>query len=178
MGEGNIWDSVQLITDGFSLPQEWESEFGVRRQILGLVWHDMEGHLTGAISRWNTGAAGAHLCVLESGEIVLTCPLEYVAWHAGSNNNPTGGMYGRTPFWRTHNANPYTIGVELEGFAGQPFTDRQIEAIRKISLWAEMKYGIKRKHTFDQYEGHHAHGEISSSRTDPGSTFDWEWVVG
>lgn len=177
MGGDNIWDSVRLATAGFSNPTEWRREFGVDRKIVGFVWHSMEGHIDGAIDRWNTGVADAHLCILESGVIVLSCLLENIAWHAGTNNDPTGGQYGRTPFWRQNNANPMTVGVELEGFAGKPFTDAQIEAVRKIALWGESAYGVPRKHTFDQFEGHHSHGELSSSRTDPGSTFDWGWVT-
>ena len=29
----------------------------------------------------------------------------------------------------------------------------------------------------DAIDGHHAHGELSSSRTDPGPHFDWSWVL-
>lgn len=132
----------------------------------------MEGHLAGAIATWNQGAAGAHLCVLETGEIVRTVKIEDIAWHAG-----TDGSTGRTAFWKSHNINPYSIGVEIEGFAGRPFTAQQAAAIRRIALWAEAKYGIARVHTFDQIDGHHAHSELSNQRGDPGSTFDWGWVT-
>lgn len=121
--------------------------------------------------------ADAHLSILTTGEIVRTCLIENVAWHAGTNNDPTGDTYGRDFFWRNHNCNPFTIGVELEGFAGQPYTPAQRAAVKKIARWAEAKYDIKRVHTFDRYDGHHAHSELSSSRTDPGLTFDWTWVT-
>jgi hypothetical protein len=39
------------------------------------------------------------------------------------------------------------------------------------------QYQITRQHTFDAIDGHHAHGELSSSRTDPGPKFDWSWVL-
>jgi N-acetyl-anhydromuramyl-L-alanine amidase AmpD len=138
----------------------------------------MEGHLTGAIATWNQGKADAHLSVLEDGTIVLTCLLEHIAWHAGTNNKPNGGAYGRTAFWRTNNVNPHSIGVELEGFYTQPYTAAQAAAVRKIARWAEKKYGIPRVHTFDQIAGQHTHSELSSSRLDPGPLFDWTWVTG
>jgi len=167
---GVCWDRQQLITNGFTPGRAGQ-------RIRSLVWHDMEGWLAGAISRWNTGAAGAHLCVLRSGEVVLTCRLEDTAWHAGTDNNPASGVYGRTAFWRGHNINAYSIGVELEGFQVSGYTAAQAAACRRISDWATAKYGIVRAHTFDQLDGHHAHGEISSQRSDPGPLFNWGWVL-
>lgn len=151
--------------------------FGVKRQIRALVWHDMEGWLAGALSRWNSGAAGAHLCLLRSGEIVLTVKLEDVAHHAGTDNNPRSGVYGRTPFWRGHNVNPYSIGVELEGFAISGYTAEQARGVRTISEWAKAIYGIAQEHTFDRIDGQHTHGELSSSRSDPGQLFEWSWAL-
>ena len=132
----------------------------------------MEGYFAGAIATWNQGAAGAHLCVLQTGEIVRTVLMENIAWHAG-----TDSRIGRTAFWKSHNINPFSIGVEIEGFAGKPFTHDQAIAIRKIAVWAEATYGIAREHTFDQIAGHHAHSELSNQRGDPGPTFDWSWVT-
>lgn len=132
----------------------------------------MEGWLAGAIATWNTGAAGAHLCVLRNGEIVLTCPIEYVAWHAG-----TDYQTGRTMFWRRNNINQASIGVELEGFHDRGFTNEQFDACRKIALWGEVEYGIPRVHTYDQIEGHHSHSEISNQRGDPGPYFDYARVL-
>jgi N-acetyl-anhydromuramyl-L-alanine amidase AmpD len=170
---------VQLITAGFSAADKkgWVADYGVKRTLESIVWHDMEGWLAGAISRWNSGAAGAHLCVLRDGQIVLTCRIEDVAWHAGTDNNPNGGTYGRTPFWRAHNINPHSIGVELEGFAVTGYTAAQSMAVRKIANWATNKLGIVREHTFDTIKGHHSHGELSSSRSDPGVLFRWDWVL-
>lgn len=169
---------MELAKAGFSTAAEWKAEFGVQRDYRAVVIHDLEGHLAGAIATWDKGAADAHLVVLEDGTIVLTCRLENIAWHAGTNNDPTGGAYGRTPFWRSHNVNPHSIGVELEGFYNRPYTAAQAAAVRRIAHWAEAKYGIPRVHTFDQIDGWHAHSELSSSRKDPGAGFDWTWVTG
>ena len=169
----NPWDRVELATGGFSTAAEWRQEFGVQRDFKALVWHDMEGHLAGAIATWNQGKADAHLSVLESGEIVLTCLIEDVAWHAGTN-----ATIGRTAFWRRNNINPHSIGIELEGFTTRPYTAGQARAVRRIALWAEAKYGIPRVHTVDQIEGQHLHSELSNQRSDPGPGFGWDWATG
>lgn len=166
------WDRVSLAAAGFSTAAEWLAEFGVQRDYRAVVWHDLEGYLPGALSEWAKGNASAHLVILRDGTIVLTVPIEHVSWHAGTN-----ATIGRTAFWRTHNVNPHSIGVELEGFYNQPYTPQQAASVRRIALWAEAKYGIHRAHTFDQIEGHHAHSELSNQRKDPGAGFDWTWVT-
>jgi N-acetyl-anhydromuramyl-L-alanine amidase AmpD len=137
----------------------------------------MEGELDGAIKRWNTGVAGAHLCILRTGEVVRTVRLEDVAWHAGTHNNPARDGFGRTPFWRSHNINTHSVGVEIEGFLTQGYTEAQAAACRRVSDWLTSKYDIPREHSFDAIAGHHAHGELSRDRTDPGPLFDWAWVL-
>lgn len=137
----------------------------------------MEGHIDGAIATWNTGTAGAHLCVLRDGTIVRTCLIENIAWHAGTDNNPSSGVYGRDAFWRSHNINSFSIGVELEGFVATGYTDTQRDACIKIARWAHAKYGIPLTHTYDQIPGFHLHSELSSSRSDPGPLFNLDEIL-
>jgi N-acetyl-anhydromuramyl-L-alanine amidase AmpD len=167
------WDRDQFIRAGFTPHDQVPAVFGVPRSIVSIVWHDMQGFLDGAISEWNKGKAGAHLCILRNGTVVRTVKIEDAAWHAGTDADT-----GRTTFWRTHNINPYSVGVELEGFFESGYTIEQSWAVRKISRWFEQKYGVMRRHTWDQITGQHAHSEISNQRQDPGPMFDWEWVVG
>ena len=164
--DGVPWTRVRLIARGFSTPEEWP--IARPRPIEAIVWHDMEGSLPSALEWWDQGKAGAHFGITRSGEIVLTCLLENIAWHAGTNNDPHGGMYGRTPFWRTHNINPNSIGVELEGFTTTPYPEAQIQACIKLGRWLARKYSIPTVHTFDKFDGHHMHSEISADRSDPG----------
>ena len=182
------WTRTQLVTAGYSTPGQWLSYSGVKRAIRSIVWHDMEGTLPGAIQRWNTGVASAHLCILRDGTIVLTCDLKNVAWHAGTNNIPGADGYGRTAFWRQVNINPYSIGVELEGYAANGYdsngvyhaggyTPAQIAGAVTIARWANQTYGIVLQHTFDQVNGHHCHSEISSTRSDPGVLFPLDTVL-
>lgn len=137
----------------------------------------MQGYTAGAIASWNSGKAGAHLAVTMAGEIILVCNLEDAAWHAGTDNIPGSDTYGRTPFWRHNNINPDSVGVEFEGFVEQPFPPGQIVAARKISDYLMATYAIPPIHDDTQIAGHHPHSAISSQRSDPGSTWDWAWVL-
>jgi N-acetyl-anhydromuramyl-L-alanine amidase AmpD len=135
----------------------------------------MEGHLAGALSRWNDpiSEASAHLCVLQSAEVVLTVKLENVAFHAGTDYTT-----GRTMFWRGININPHSIGIELEGFAATGYAKGQIIRLRRVVDWLCAKYPtIPRQHTFDQVDGLHAHSEISNMRGDPGPLFFWQSIL-
>lgn len=125
------------------------------------------------MSWWNSsGGASAHLIVRRDGSVWLTVQPKDIAWHAG-----TDASTGRTPFWRTHNVNPHSLGIECEGFAAEPFPAAQVAAIRRVADWLTATYPIPRAHTVDQVAGHHAHSEISNQRGDPGPHWDWSWVL-
>lgn len=168
---GVPWNREILITAGFSTPAEWG--IAAPRPIKAIVWHDMEGYLPGAIARWNSGVAGAHLCILTDGQIVLTVRLENIAWHAG-----TDAAVGRTPFWKTHNINAYSVGIEIEGFFIRGYTPAQINACIRLGRWLTAKYGILTEHTMDRIEGHHLHSELSNQRLDPGPLFPIDQIIG
>lgn len=165
------WSRTQLTNgSAVSTPAEWPTSNP--RPIRSLVWHDMEGYLAGAIATWNQGAASAHLCVLRSGEIVRTVEIENIAWHAGTN-----AASGRTAFWKANNINPYSIGVELEGFVTSGYTREQIDACVKIGRWAQAQYGIQPVRGGDSLDGHHLHSEISNQRSDPGPLFPFDAIL-
>lgn len=165
------WTRTQLTNgSAVSTPAQWPTSDP--RPIRSLVWHDMEGYLPGAISTWNQGAASAHLCVLRDGTIVRTVPIEDIAWHAGTN-----ATTGRTAFWKAHNINPYSIGVELEGFVASGYTREQIDACVRIGRWAQAKYGVKPVRGGDSLDGHHLHSEISNQRSDPGPLFPFDAIL-
>lgn len=172
------WDDVQRIANGYSTPMQWYALNGVWRQIKAVVWHDMEGSLAGSIARWNLGVAGAHLCVLRSGRVVLTCDLGFVAWHAGTTAVYGSDTYGRTDYWRRNNINPYSVGVELEGFVATGYTPEQVSACVRIArFFSKAPYDVPLTRTFDQIAGHHLHSEISAMRSDPGNLFPVEAVL-
>lgn len=147
-------------------------------QITAAVWHTLEGSAPSAVDWWTqSGTASAHIIIRRDGAIWLTVEPKDIAWHAGTNNDPNGGVYGRTPFWRAHNINGSSLGIECEGFAASTFPAAQIAAIRRVADWLTATYPIPRQHTFDQIAGHHAHSEISANRGDPGPHWDWAWVL-
>jgi N-acetyl-anhydromuramyl-L-alanine amidase AmpD len=164
------WRRVELITAGFRVPRS-------PRTIRAIVWHDMEGLLADAVARFNTGVAGAHFAICRNGDIVLLCRPENIAFHAGTDGIPGSETFGRTEFWRTHNINPHSVGIELEGFVGDEYTEEQIEACIALGRWLTRTFPIPVEHTFDRIEGHHAHSEISSQREDPGPNFPFERIL-
>jgi N-acetyl-anhydromuramyl-L-alanine amidase AmpD len=165
------WDAARLIRRPFTVGRGGAC-------VCSVVWHSLEGSADGAISWWESqGGASAHFIITRAGRILLTVPLEHTAWHAGTDGTPGSGVYGRTPFWRTHNVNQHSVGVELEGFAATGFTHEQAASARRLADWLTAQYPIPRAHTRDQYAGHHRHSEISAQRSDPGPFFQWEWVL-
>jgi len=148
------WDRDLFIVDGFTPGAMCELVFGMTRVIRSIVWHDMEGFLDGAIKRWNTGAAGAHLCILETGEVVRTVRLEDVAWHAGN--------------W---DYNTRSIGIEHEGWVDQPqwLTDRLYAGSAALTKAICNRYGIPKDRS-------HIIGHVEvpgTTHTDPGLYWDW-----
>jgi hypothetical protein len=172
-------DGLLLITANYMTNQESIDFYGQPRTIQGLVWHDMEGYEGGAISRWDNPAsqASAHLSILRDGRVMMNCPLELITFHAGTNNVPGSGVYGRTAFWRTHNANPATVGIEAEGFYNQSYDARQIATATRIARWFRDEYGVPLVRAADQFRGHHEHREISSARLDPGDPWPLDDIL-
>ncbi len=99
----------------------------------------------------------AHLLVDRAGRAVQYVPLDRRAWHAGAST-----------FAGRERCNDFSIGIELEGLPGQPFTTPQyatlaalIEVIRDAfpAIGAERIVG---------------HSDIAPGRKeDPGPRFDW-----
>ena len=161
-----VVDEVELITDGFSPARDWP-----RKSFKHLVLHDLEGHRTGAIAWWNTGAAGAHVIICRNGTIVLSCPLDLIAWHAGTN--AINGSVTRGVDFTKYNINPDSVGVELEGFAfkqdadGEFYTAQQFSALVRFGRWYRdaLDWAADAAHAW-------RHSEISNQRGDPGQHLD------
>jgi N-acetyl-anhydromuramyl-L-alanine amidase AmpD len=159
-------DDVQLITAGFSTARDWK-----RNSFDHLVVHDLEGHRQGAIAWWNTGVAGAHIIICRDGTAVLTCPLDLVVWHAGTNAKT--GLVSRGVDFSRYNINPDSVGVEMEGFGfrkdadGQFYTSQQFDTLVRFGRWYRDALGWAgdEAHTW-------RHSEISNQRGDPGPHLD------
>lgn len=129
------------------------------------------GSYAGALEWWNNcNCAGAHIIVKYDGTIVLTAPIDGVAWHAGTNPSTA-----RNSYWAAHNANVDTIGVEMEGHG--TFTEAQIQAALRLRDWGEAKYSIPRQRIRTNGRGHLGHEDISNQRSDPGRHFPWSRLL-
>ncbi len=99
----------------------------------------------------------SHLLIRRDGELIQFVPFTHRAWHAGDS------------FFRGRSCcNDFSLGVELEGEDGTPYTDEQYAVLIGVTnaLLASYPCLTARKIA--------AHSDISAGRkTDPGPAFDW-----
>ena len=101
--------------------------------------------------------ASAHALIRRDGQIVQYVPFGARAWHAGKSD-----YQGRAA------CNDFSIGIELEGADGTPYTDAQYDAL--TALTAALLA------TYDSLSAEHivGHSDIAPGRKeDPWPTFDW-----
>jgi len=104
----------------------------------------------------------SHYVVDESGEIFQLVPEACRAWHAGA-----GSWNGE----RDINSN--SIGIELCNglFGEEPYSKKQIEALKELCLDIKVRYGIKANNFI-------GHSDMAPTRKiDPGTMFDWEYMA-
>ncbi len=96
----------------------------------------------------------AHFFIRRDGETIQFASIRERAWHAGVS------------VWRGRSAcNDFSIGIELEGNAIEPFTDEQYGALNALLSDINAQYPDVAVTT---------HSEIAAGRKlDPGPTFDW-----
>ena len=99
----------------------------------------------------------AHLLIDRAGRAVQYVPLTRRAWHAG-----------QSCFEGRERCNDFSIGIELEGLPGQPFTDAQYATLAALVEILRAAFpGI----TAERVVGH---SDIAPGRKeDPGPRFDW-----
>lgn len=96
----------------------------------------------------------AHFLIRRDGRVVQFVACDQRAWHAGQSA------------WRgRENCNDYSIGIELEGSDGQPFTARQYGALWQVIDALRVRYPI----TAIAGHSHVAPGR----KSDPGPCFAW-----
>ncbi|AIG28453.1 N-acetylmuramoyl-L-alanine amidase [Brevibacillus laterosporus] len=131
------------------------------KDITHLVIHVMQGTYTGSIS-WaqknhgSKGASSAHYYVSDDGDITQMVDDRHIAYHARS-------------------ANPYTIGIEHEGYVDEPkwFTNIMYRESAKLAAMLAYTYDIpvNRKHI----KGHSEYP--NQTHTDPGKYWDWDYYM-
>lgn len=144
---------------------------GTNRPI-AVVVHVMEGWASTGVQWAAEGHYGAswHFTVRRDGAIWQHLSFADGGYHAGiaaSKPRPAWKL------WRGHgtNINNYTVGIEHEGFSGQPFAAEQVEASARLCRWALAQMGqpADRDHVIGHYEV-----DMVDRPFDPGPTWPWE----
>ncbi len=98
----------------------------------------------------------AHCLIRRDGAIVQYVPFDKRAWHAGVSL-----------FEGRERCNDFSIGIEMEGTDFEPFTDKQYQSLRAVTVLLMKHYPI----SAERITGH---SDIAPERkTDPGPFFDW-----
>ena len=104
-----------------------------------------------------------HYFIKNSGEILTLVPDLYISWHAGTSS------------WLGYKSiNQYSIGVEISNPGHENkyknFSNKQINAIEKLSKYLIKKYNIKSEYIL-------GHSDIAPERKkDPGEKFPWKYL--
>ena len=111
-----------------------------------VVLHVMAGHMSTVLGWASIGYrfASWHYSVGRDGKVYQHLEHSDGGYHAGITDTQAAA---RPPVWRLWrgrgvNVNHYTIGVEHEGFEGQPFTAAQSAASRDLCRWLAAELGI------------------------------------
>jgi AmpD protein len=142
-----------LVVHGISLPP---GEFGgpwIDRLFTGTLpaeAHPYFKEIEGLI-------VSAHAVIRRDGEIVQYVPFGKRAWHAGKSQ-----YRGRS------SCNDFSIGIELEGADGTPYTDAQYTALAALTVVLLGAYPtLSAEHIV-------GHGDVAPERrSDPWAVFDW-----
>ena len=119
---------------GTGRPTYWA---GQRRTPIAAVLHIMQGYGETARSWANNGHFGASwdFTIYRTGHILQHLEIEDGGYQAGVVNDPTWLLY------QGGNPNLYTIGIEHEGFSGEPFTELQAASSRMLCMWLAQYFG-------------------------------------
>lgn len=136
-----------------------------------IVIHIAEGSLIGGYSWFNNpnSKVSSHYMVSKNGTIWQFVKLEDTAWHAGGVSNPNWSHLKSGV-----NPNLYTIGIEHEGFTGEPWSDAMYNATAELigQLGRDWGIAVDREHII----GHYQINSTSRSRC-PGSGVDLNKLV-
>lgn len=135
-----------------------------------IVVHIMQGY-SGTAVEWAKGGhygASWHFTVARDGRVWQHLGLDDGGYHAGigANKKPTWKL------WKGHdfNVNSYTIGIEHEGFSGEPYPKAQQAASAKLVAWLCETLGIPADR--DHIIGHNEVDPVDRPN-DPGPTWGW-----
>jgi N-acetyl-anhydromuramyl-L-alanine amidase AmpD len=142
--------------------------------VRGIVIHSVEGTMASACATFaKVGGASAHYGIDRDGTVVTFVPEGDVAFHvAAFGNRPTLNRY--QPDWlpaydgRWSAVNACTVGIELAGFAGKPFTAAQYASLGALCAGIATRWGF-----VPDASRVVSHASLQTDRSDPGDGFDW-----
>jgi N-acetylmuramoyl-L-alanine amidase-like protein len=132
---------------------------GRTKAITTIVIHVTQGSYAGTISWFKNSAAqvSAHYVIRSSdGQVTQMVAEKDTAWHVGSEN-------------------PYTIGIEHEGFVDQPswFTDAMYRSSAAVTRNIAERRGIPKDRAHIK-----GHSELpNQTHTDPGPNWNWTYYM-
>lgn len=122
-------------------------------QPTAVVLHIMVGYVATALEWAEAGHNGAswHYTVARDGTVYQHLQHSDGGWQAGITATAPKPTW---PLWRGNgvNVNNYTLGIEHEGFPGEPFTALQAEASRELCRSLAKELGIPLDH--DHFPAH------------------------
>ncbi len=143
--------------------------------VRGIVIHSVEGTMASAISTFGkSGGSSAHYGIDVDGTVVAFVPEGDVAFHVAAFGNRPALNRGQ-PDWlpaydgRWSSVNACTVGIELAGHAGRPFTAAQYAALASLCAGIATRWGF-----VPSRDRVVSHGSLQVDRSDPGDAFDWD----
>ncbi|MYE31660.1 MAG: N-acetylmuramoyl-L-alanine amidase [Chloroflexi bacterium] len=136
----------------------------------GVMSHVMQGWQATMI-RWarerpRVTKKSAHFTIGRDGRVAQHVPIRRQAWHAGRLDP------GEPPRWpllpRGANPNDYAVGIEHEGFSGEPWPEPQVQATIRVHVWLFSELGLTPSE--ETVIGHFATAPASRA-ADPGPTW-------
>lgn len=143
--------------------------------VRGIVIHSVEGTMASAVATFaKVGASSAHYGIDTDGTVVAFVPEGDVAFHVAAFGNRPALNRAR-PAWlpaydgRWSAVNACTVGIELAGFAGRPFSAAQYASLGALCAGIAVRWGF-----VPDASRVVSHASLQSDRSDPGEAFDWE----
>lgn len=129
--------------------------------IKAIIIHATESSRRAAVSWFSNrnSTASTHIIIDTNGVVVQMVPFSLSAWHAGIL---VADSTIRKIFSGVRSPNAATIGIDLVGNAGKPFTEKQLQVCKTICALLKQQYKIEYLFT---------HSQTNTARNCPGPTF-------
>lgn len=161
---GQAPQSVWVGSPNFGYPRGAHGRAG--RVPIAIVYHVAEGSLA-ALDKYlqdPKSAVSYHYGIGKRGEKHQYVDEADAAWHAGIVNKPSW------PLLEPWNPNLYTVGIALEGHAGEPVTEAAYQALLDVSRHVLARFSIEPSP--ETLIGHCRIDSVNRANC-PGPTFPW-----